>query len=252
MTTTIYMVGGCVRDALLLERCGAAGADATKSIAGIASCCGGGDDVDYVVDGIDYNDLPALMTKMNKEILHNKPTFLAMRVRDKTTKRVEDFAVCRKDTYSAPTLNTLPTISPGTILDDLTRRDFTMNAIAFNMDTHEYIDPYGGRNDIANGLIKCVGNARQRLLEDCVRLIRCFRFHVKYDLRIDESIWNVIANNRNELVDAFRNIPRSRIVNELQKLFATNLVKSIQLLGRLDAHLLQSILMQTQIKIFLS
>lgn len=67
-----------------------------------------------------------------------------------------------------------------TIEEDLSRRDFTFNAIAYNPEKG-YVDPFGGVTDIKLGLIKTVGNPKDRFQEDALRILRAIRFYTKFD-----------------------------------------------------------------------
>ncbi|CAM3396907.1 CCA tRNA nucleotidyltransferase [Marinicrinis lubricantis] len=69
--------------------------------------------------------------------------------------------------------------------DDLRRRDFTMNAMAMNRHL-ELIDPFGGKKDIEDRLIRSVGNPAERFQEDALRLIRCVRFSANYGFDIEQ------------------------------------------------------------------
>src|SRR5271154_2593212 len=71
-----------------------------------------------------------------------------------------------------------------TIEEDLSRRDFTVNALAMGMDG-EIIDPFGGKKDIAKKIIKTVGNAEERFGEDALRLMRAVRFAMELDFEIE-------------------------------------------------------------------
>ena len=72
------------------------------------------------------------------------------------------------------------------LLEDLKRRDFTLNAIAMN-EKGEFIDPYGGIKDIAERKIRAVGNPEQRFKEDLLRIIRGLRFAVELDFEIERN-----------------------------------------------------------------
>ncbi|MDR1099153.1 MAG: polynucleotide adenylyltransferase, partial [Treponema sp.] len=63
-----------------------------------------------------------------------------------------------------------------TIEDDLSRRDFTMNAIALRLPSGDPVDPFGGRGDIQKRIIRCVGNPEERFAEDGLRSLRAVRF----------------------------------------------------------------------------
>lgn len=99
------------------------------------------------------------------------------------------------------------------INEDLSRRDFTMNAIAYN-DTDGYIDIFGGINDINSRVIKCVGNPDKRFNEDALRILRAIRFASVLSFDIDENTKRAIFNNKELLL----NIAGERIFTELKKL----------------------------------
>lgn len=104
------------------------------------------------------------------------------------------------------------------ILDDLSRRDFTVNAIALNPVTHEIIDPYNGQNDIENKIIKAVGDADTRFNEDALRLMRAVRFMSQLDFDIEAVTRESIRNNAGSLVS----ISRERVKEEFVKLIMSD------------------------------
>lgn len=73
-----------------------------------------------------------------------------------------------------------------TIEDDLSRRDFTINAIAYN-EKRGIIDPYNGRKDLEENIIRSVGNPEKRFKEDYLRILRAVRFSTILDFRIEEN-----------------------------------------------------------------
>lgn len=84
------------------------------------------------------------------------------------------------------------------IIEDLQRRDFTMNAMALGMDGR-LIDPFGGQEDIAGGLIRCVGQAGERFEEDALRMIRAIRFASVFGFRPVKSLWRALVAGRGML-----------------------------------------------------
>lgn len=84
------------------------------------------------------------------------------------------------------------------IVQDLQRRDFTMNAIACNI-KGELTDPYGGHQDIANGIIRCVGKAEERFDEDALRMMRAVRFASVFAFRPVKSLWSALIKDRDKL-----------------------------------------------------
>lgn len=99
------------------------------------------------------------------------------------------------------------------IEDDLSRRDFTINAMAYN---HKdgIIDPFGGRNDLENKIIRCVGEPDKRFTEDGLRIMRAVRFSSVLGFSIEEKTAESIIKNEN-LLGA---IAAERLTKELMKL----------------------------------
>lgn len=80
-----------------------------------------------------------------------------------------------------------------TIEEDLSRRDFTINAIAINLSDGKIVDPFHGRKDIKKKIIKTVGNPHERFMEDGLRPIRAIRFASKLNFKIENSTYNEIV-----------------------------------------------------------
>ena len=83
------------------------------------------------------------------------------------------------------------------ILDDLSRRDFTVNAVAINMlsNVTEYVDPFKGRKDIENKVIRTVGDPVERFTEDGLRILRAIRFRFKLGFTFDAATYKAIMSN---------------------------------------------------------
>ena len=73
--------------------------------------------------------------------------------------------------------------------DDLARRDFTINAIAYHPIRREWRDPFGGAGDLARRLVRAVGEPAQRFQEDYLRILRAVRFAARFDFEIDPETW---------------------------------------------------------------
>lgn len=97
--------------------------------------------------------------------------------------------------------------------EDLKRRDFTMNAMAYN-DQDGLVDLFGGIRDMEAGVIRCVGNARARFGEDALRIMRAIRFAAQLGYRIEEETFAAIR----ELAPTLCKISAERIQVELTKL----------------------------------
>ena len=93
---------------------------------------------------------------------------------------------------------------------DLARRDFTVNAMAWSP-TRGYADPFGGREDLKNGILRCVGDPEQRFREDSLRILRGVRFAARYGLRVEESTMEAMFR----LAPLMENLARERVFEEL-------------------------------------
>ena len=103
------------------------------------------------------------------------------------------------------------------LTSDLARRDFTINAMAFNPINDSLYDPFGGLKDIENKWIHCVGNAKDRFMEDPLRVLRAMRFAIKLGFTI--TVNTKMAMHDPEVLDKLANcISKERITDELRKM----------------------------------
>lgn len=117
------------------------------------------------------------------------------------------------------------------IEEDLKRRDFTMNAIAYNPVSDEIIDLFNGQEDIQKGLIKTVGDASERFTEDALRIIRAVRFASELSFTISSDIISAISR----LSPLLSNVSRERIGEEFKKIIMSdNPVLGLSLAQKLD------------------
>lgn len=100
---------------------------------------------------------------------------------------------------------------------DLSRRDFTINAIAYN-DVKGYVDLFGGIEDIKRRVIRGVGEPAKRFQEDALRMMRAVRFSAQLDFAIEENTLNALKEN----ADLIRNISIERIREEFFKLILSD------------------------------
>lgn len=198
----IYEVGGCVRDRLL----------------GLES-----KDIDYAVEANSWEEMRDYIKERGKIYLE-KPEYHTIRAKMPELGDA-DFVLCRKD--GEYTDGRRPdTVEPGTIYDDLARRDFTMNAIAIDVETGKVLDPYNGRSDIKTKFIKAVGNANTRIREDSLRMLRALRFAVTKNMDISGAIQVILFNDYSLL----KNVSEDRIREELHKMFMYSTVRTLRLL----------------------
>ena len=101
--------------------------------------------------------------------------------------------------------------------EDLMRRDFTINAMAYN-DQVGLVDEFGGIKDLENKIIKCVGNPTERFSEDALRILRAVRFAAQLGFDIDKETEDAMK----ELAPNLRNISAERIQTELEKLIMSD------------------------------
>ena len=99
------------------------------------------------------------------------------------------------------------------LIEDLKRRDFTINAMAYNRD-RGLVDAFGGRKDLEDGVIRCVGAAEERFTEDALRILRAIRFSAQLGFEIEEHTENAIKKIAPNLV----HVSRERVQVELTKL----------------------------------
>jgi hypothetical protein len=97
--------------------------------------------------------------------------------------------------------------------DDLARRDFTINAIAYSPTRDELRDPYGGQRDLQARVIRAVGVAEQRMLEDRLRALRAIRFASRFEFEIEPKTWRAIQNSAPYLT----RLSAERVKQEIEK-----------------------------------
>ena len=101
------------------------------------------------------------------------------------------------------------------VREDLARRDFTINAMAYN-EAKGLVDPFGGQKDLQNGLLRAVGEPQQRFTEDALRILRLYRFAARFGFALDAAT----ARAARQLAPHLDCISAERIQEELAKLLA--------------------------------
>jgi tRNA nucleotidyltransferase (CCA-adding enzyme) len=161
LTGDVSAVGGVVRDAL----------------AGLAH----GPDLDLVVEGDAVAEAARIGRALGARVVAH-PRFGTAHIELPHGGHV-DLVSARTEAYAAP--GALPTVGPGSLLDDLARRDFTVNAMALGLRgarTGELVDPHGGAADLAAGLLRAVRPGA--FVEDPSRLVRAARYAARLDLAL--------------------------------------------------------------------
>lgn len=194
-----YLVGGCVRDELLVRK-------------------------NYDID-ITTQAKPSEIKEVFKEykIIDIGARFGTIKVL-KDTKEYEITTMRRESSYNDKRHPEKIEFS-NDIYEDLKRRDFTINAMAKRFD--KIIDPFDGRSDIKSKTIRAVGRASDRINEDTLRSLRAVRFATTLDFDIEDTLKKAIRDNASYILD----ISKERIQVEINKiLLSDNPKRGIQLL----------------------
>ena len=111
----------------------------------------------------------------------------------------------------------------GTPEEDAFRRDFTINALFYDIDTFAVIDYVGGMADLRRRLIRCIGDPDERFVEDPVRMLRAVAFAARLDFRLHAAVREGIARQRAEI----RHASPARLVEEMYKLLRSGVAARI-------------------------
>ncbi len=103
------------------------------------------------------------------------------------------------------------------IAEDLSRRDFTINALAYSVTEEKLIDLFDGKSDCQRKIIRAIGDANQRFQEDALRMLRGCRFAAKLGFSVESATKQAMMDNK----DLIKNISSERIRDELIKLMQT-------------------------------
>lgn len=141
---------------------------------------------------------------------------------------VADFVMARKEIGYIPGTRT-PIVRPGTLFDDLERRDFTLNALARG-DDGEIIDYFNGMKDLKNGILRTPLDTKITFDDDPLRILRAIRFAITKGFTIPDEMWYEIYNY--DYDDKMHVVSTERIKDELFKCFKHNTLKTLNLLER--------------------
>lgn len=126
------------------------------------------------------------------------------------------------------------------IIDDLSRRDFTVNSMAWDFGRRELLDPFGGTGDLEAGLIRAVREPNERFREDLSRMLRAVRFACQLGFTIESGTWQALERNAKDISGVRklddgteeRLVPYETVAKELAKAFKADAVKAVGLLER--------------------
>jgi tRNA nucleotidyltransferase (CCA-adding enzyme) len=139
----------------------------------------------------------------------------------------------RRDTVMVPSqagpVDVTPFRAGARIENDLARRDFTINAIAYDIADQKWIDPHGGRADLETGLIRAVGRARDRIDEDPIRALRGVRLAATRGWELDQEVETALESAQTALTK----IPREPVRRELVAiLLSAGVARALEQLDR--------------------
>lgn len=186
-----YIVGGAIRDILL----------------GLKP-----KDVDFATN-LSYETLKTLFSEYTPK--ETGKSFGVLRIRINNIDY--EIAKFRKDIYGKEKKVSFV----DDIRNDLARRDFTINAMAYNQ-KEGIVDLYNGQKDIENKVINFIGNAEERIIEDPLRVLRAFRFMSRLNFSLSENTIEAIKNQKFLL----KNIPEEKITMEFSKLLLGDNIKN--------------------------
>ncbi|WP_339062794.1 CCA tRNA nucleotidyltransferase [Fusobacterium animalis] len=186
-----YIVGGAIRDILL----------------GLKP-----KDVDFATN-LPYETLKTLFSEYTPKETGKSFGVLRIRINDIDY----EIAKFREDIYGKEEKVTFV----DEIKNDLARRDFTINAMAYN-EVEGIVDLYNGQKDIENKVINFIGNAEERIIEDPLRVLRAFRFMSRLNFSLSENTIEAIKKQKSLL----KNIPEERITIEFSKLLLGENIKN--------------------------
>ncbi|HHT28544.1 MAG TPA: HD domain-containing protein [Firmicutes bacterium] len=122
----------------------------------------------------------------------------------------------RRDLGSKNSRHPVQVLFTDSLTEDLARRDFTINALAWDPITDTHIDPFGGRADLTAQLVRAVGDPMQRFYEDALRILRAVRFACRLDFDIESETWDAVISSA-YLTDR---LSKERVRDELLKILA--------------------------------
>ena len=194
-----YLVGGAVRDHLI---------DRNRK----------NSDFDFVTIGCEITLANEIKNKLNKNLKINR--FKNFGTAHLNFNKINiEIVKARKESYHSSSRN--PDVEPGTLLDDLKRRDFTINSMAVSLNNKnfgELIDPFDGLNDLENRIIKTPTNPEITISDDPLRILRGVRFSSELNFEIDDSLLNSMIKNCKRI----KIISKERIVDEINKILITD------------------------------
>jgi len=228
----IFKVGGCVRDTLL---------GLNSNDIDFTFVCGNSQTVE---DG--WGEMITWLTENKFEIFLKTPDCFTIRAKFPKDHQFEglvaEFVMARKEVgYMKGTRR--PILELGTLEDDLIRRDFTVNAIAEDIDG-TLIDPFGGVEDLKTGLLRTPTDAKTTMMEDPLRILRALRFSLTKNLHITMGLRDAMKQP-NILKKLEQTVSQERIREEIAKMMKFDSVQTMRILVDVDRDWIPGLLQLT-------
>lgn len=200
-----YLIGGAVRDQLL----------------GLPV-----KDYDFAVECESFQQMKEDLIDRGVKIFQEKESFLTIRGTHPQYGAV-DYVCCRKEADYSDGRHP-DSVEIGTLLEDQNRRDFTINSMA-QAEDGSIMDPFNGQKDLKEGRIRCVGDTRERLQEDYLRIMRAIRFTITKGFALDGKLFRAMDDP--SIYEGLINVSRERIYEELRKCFEHDTMATIWFLN---------------------
>jgi poly(A) polymerase len=189
----VALVGGIVRDGLLGLPC---------------------KDYDLVVEGIPSEENKTPITVLSDFLVSSglgqayqarSRAYAVIKFTPTGSKEQMDIALPRTEKYEPGMMAKHAEVETDgvTLEEDFSRRDYTINALGMDMKTGELIDPYGGVEDLKNGVVRAVGDPTQRFNEDPSRIPRGLRFAAKFGFDIDPATEQAMKEQSGQILETF-------------------------------------------------
>ena len=184
-------------------------------------------DRDFAVIAPDYGTMRQYLLDQGATFYQERPQFVSIRAKLMPMGAV-DFTLARKEAFYTDARHPDSVTPAITIEEDLTRRDFRINAIAREVGSLVLIDPFDGQRDISEHIIHPVGKALDRFKEDRLRIFRAIRFACQLEFSIDMEIHDAIDEFRR--IEDFDPVTKEMMQIELCKAFGANWRRAISIL----------------------
>jgi len=212
----VYLVGGAIRDFLLKEEI---------------------TDLDFAVEGVGKKELAEFLEGEGNIKEVESRAFGVFIFRPRGGRENFDIALPRSENWTGEGYKDLEVDTNVTIKEDLSRRDFSINALAIDLKRYELIDLFGGQRDLKKGVVKAVGRPEERFQEDPSRILRGIRIACQLGFKIDRQTLSAMKGKAGEIIaklsDGRKRVAEELIAEEFLKSFDADTLRTIKLYDQL-------------------